>query len=121
MAGTALKKVGRKKRRLNWALNRVLKREGFNPLRELINHVYPRLEYEEKARVLIQIMQYQYSKMAPVNRIRQPKAPGVQTNVQVNVPGRESREQLPASPEDVVKLLSAAAEGNEDNGSSEEN
>ena len=80
----AMKRNAPKKRPVTFAVSRILKRNKFSPLSIMINQIFPTLEPSKQADVLLKLMEYVYTKPRAEDKKR--KGPGIQTNVQVNLP-----------------------------------
>jgi len=106
---TEVVKAPKKKKPLNYALQRVLKQNNFSPLNQLIQYVYPQLEPKDQMTALFKIMEYVYPKLKAVET-RKRKTPINQTNVQVNLPDGSTHtiSDKPLEHEELVKLINAA-------------
>ena len=103
-----------KKKPVNFAVNRILKRNKFSPISILITQVYPVLPPEKQADVLFKLMDYIYPRLQRVDVSGKKKGPGIQTNVQVNVPANktasdEPQQLAPAQPQFSLEELLAIA------------
>jgi len=110
------KKYNKHKPKLNYQLSRVLRHAKFSPLKKLLDDVYPRLEPKDQMYAIFKIMDYLYPRPKAIDTSGGKKVPGIQTNVQVNLPNGSKVEATskPPSYADVVELI-AAAEGKNDN------
>jgi hypothetical protein len=80
-----------RKKPVNYAVDRILKKYKFSPLSILINQVFPNLPPKEQATVLLRLLEYQHAKVRPEQQKR--KGPAFQTNVQVNLQKQETQQQ----------------------------
>lgn len=103
-----------RKKPLTFAVNRILKKHKFSPLSILVGQVFPLLPPEKQADICLKLMAFLYPQ---VNRAdadgRKRKGPGVQTNVQVNVPAQQPQINAkaiePAQPQFSLEDLLAIA------------
>lgn len=108
-----------KKKPVNFAVTRILKRNKFSPISILLTQVYPQLPPEKQADVIFKLMDYLYPKMQREDASgRKRKGPGIQTNVQVNVPSNTTpdeniKELPPAQPQFSLEELLAIAAPNQ--------
>lgn len=71
-------------------LRKVLHTNKFNPVQQLIQHVYPQLEPEDQARILMQLIGHLYTKP-----IRMPTKNRTTNTVNIVQPTKVSKTQLP--------------------------
>lgn len=112
---TAVKKQTKKKQPVTFAVQRILKANKFSPLSIMINQVFPSLDTAKQADVLLKLMEYIYIKPKEVQPKR--KGPGVQTNVQVNLPNQQQDTAKKIDPpknaislEDLLKLAGSPSD-----------
>ncbi len=107
-----------KKKPLTFAVTKILKRNKFSPLSIFINQVFPMLEPKDQADALFKMMEFIYPKVQRADISGKKKGPGIQTNVQVNVPPNQpaQEKQLTASQPQLTlqELLSLAGDSQKD-------
>lgn len=108
MATKTIRKYTKTKPTLNHQLSRILKEHKSSPLKEILTLI-PELNARDQVAAYFKIMDYLYAKPKAVDTGPKKKGPGIQTNVQINVPESHKESSKP----DVKKLL-AIAEGKDE-------
>lgn len=88
----------------NQTLKGSLKKLKFNPVTFLINDVYPQLDSNSKARILMQLIGYLYEK--PVLKPKPQKAVKNTINISTSQPNN-GKEVMPTNLQDLIRIASA--------------
>jgi len=104
----AVRKYKKRTPKLNHQLSRILRSRKFSPLNAILDEL-PSLEPKDRVAAYFKIMAFLYPVPKAVDtEPRKKKGPGIQTNVQVNLPSENKEQPAPQTHQDIVKLLEAA-------------